>query len=159
MAAFDTVRCFHALPISPAMGQYIIRADGQVSRDAGERRWDATKQGTKTGHLVVTVPRWVRVDFSGSMELSVPIGGGSWLTLVAVFGGGQLQPIRRAVGKNRQSLRKRIGRESGSPRQCSSRASAKSVLESPALHARCVAMDLTSPSRPNFAASRFRESR
>lgn len=106
MSVFDTVRCFCKLPVSrarqwvfqthdtpdPAMRQYIIRADGQLWRDAGERRWEAG-HGAVVARLAIVAPRWVRVDFSGTMELSAPMGEDLWLTLVAVFDKGWLQAI------------------------------------------------------------------
>ncbi len=107
MAVFDTVRCFCKLPVSrarqwvfqthdtpdPAMWQYIIRADGQLWRDAGERRWEAGHDGALVARLAIVAPRWVRVEFSGTMELSAPMGEDLWLTLVAVFDKGWLQAI------------------------------------------------------------------
>lgn len=106
MAVFDTVRCFYKLPLNrarqwmfqthdtpdPQMRQYIIRADGGLWRDAGERRCDASHHGA-LARFAVVAPRWVPVDFSGTMELSAPVGEDLWLTLVTVFDQGQLQAI------------------------------------------------------------------
>lgn len=107
MAVFDTLRCFHALPVSqarqwvfqthdtpdPAMRHYILRADGELWRDASKRRWKTKEEGALIAHFAVTEPRWVRVDFSGTMTLSAPMGEDLWLTLIAVFERGQLQAI------------------------------------------------------------------
>lgn len=117
MAVFDTIRCFHGLPISrarqwvfqtrdtpdPAMRQYIIRADGQLWRDAGKRRWKSSEEDALVAQFAVTEPRWVRDSFSGTMTLSAPMGEDLWLTLVAVFENGQLQGVD-VPAENRISL-------------------------------------------------------
>lgn len=107
MAVFDTVRCFYALPFNlglkcvfqtrdipePAMRQYILRADGQLWRDAGKRSWKASSSEARIGHFSITEPRWVRDTFSGTMRLSAPLQESHWLNVLAVFENGQLQGI------------------------------------------------------------------